>query len=354
MPAPTFKPMSASTRAVDAWARADVRLGEAIDDLFMADDARLDDRTRARVTHALTALVAGIETDLRRHAARVLADAGDIARAEAMLSGAEVFARLARAGLLRDLDLIDELLARVRMDVLAEALPTAPVAVEAPSLLVRLTEAPDTVVAKAAAALLAAQTRRQAANENGTAEPAALPADVQHRLVWRVAAALRERDDAAVDRAIAQAAVRSLAAYDEGDRPEGVAMRLAGAIDARPAELAPLLIEALGDRNLQLFAGVLAHALALDHDQLRAMVVEPEGERLWLALRAVSLDRSTIAQVALALSEADPRRDIEAFADRLDAIAAVAADEAAAALAPFALDRDFRAAVAALARSERR
>ena len=355
MPAPSSDPVpNAIVRAAHAWARADVRLTEAIDDLFLSNDARLDDRVRSRVSHALTALIEGIETDLRRHTARVLADAGEISRAERVLGGREVFERLVRAGLLRDIDLVDELLARVRLDVMAEALPTMVVTADRPSLLVRLVEAPDTVVAKAASALLAAQNRRQAANADEAAEPATLPGDVQHRLVWRVAAALREGDDALLDRAIAQAAVRSLAAYDEGDRPESVAMRLAAAIDARPAELGPLLIEALGDRNLQLFAGVLAHALAMDHDQLRAMVVEPEGERLWLALRAVSLDRTVIAQVALSLSEADPRRDIEAFADRLDAIAAVPADAAAAALAPFALDRDFRAAMAALARSERR
>ena len=353
MPAHSSEP-SATTRAADAWARADRRLEHAIDDLFLPDDARLDDRVRKRVTDTLTRLVEGIAGELGRHAARVLASAGDNARAEAVLAVRDVFARLGRAELLRDVDLLDELLARVRLDVIAEALPTAPVAPDQPSLLVRLTEVPDPVVAKAAAALLAAQNRRQAANGNGSAEPAMLPADVQHRLVWRVAAALRKRDDAPADRAIAQAAMRSLAAYDEGDRPEVLAMRLAAAIDARPAELGPLLIEALGNRNLQLFAAVLAQALATDHDQLRAMVVEPEGERLWLALRAISLDRLTIAQVALALSEADGRRDIEAFADRLDAIAAVPAGEAAAALAPFALDRDFRAAMAALARSERR
>lgn len=353
MPIPSPE-LSATVRAADAWVRAEVRLGHAIDDLFLADEGRLDDRVRARVTDALTRLVEGIATDLRRHAARVLAGIGDTARAEAVLADRDVIVRLTRAGLLRDVDLLDELIAQVRMDVIAEALPIAQVATDVPSVLVRLTEVPDTVVAKAASALLVAQNRRQAANGNGTAEPAMLAADVQHRLVWRAAAALRERDDPAADRAIAQAAVRSLAAYDEGDRPEALAMRLAAAIDARPAELGPLLIEALGGRNVQLFAGVLAHALGLDQDQLRAMVVEPEGERLWLALRAVSLDRSTIAHVALVLSEADPRRDIEAFADRLDAIAAVPADEAAAALAPFALDRDFRAAVAALARSERR
>lgn len=341
-------------RATQAWARADARLADAIDDLFLPEDSRLNDQVRARVTQTLAALVAGIEIDLRRHAARVLVGMGDTARAEALLEHGDVFARLARAGLLRDVDLLDELLARVQLDLMADALPATLAAAEMPTLLVRLTEVPDRVVAKAAAALLAANTRRQSANEAGTVEACALPADVQHRLVWRIAAALRECDDARADRAIAQAAVRSLAAYDEEDRPEGVAMRLARAIDARPAELAALLLEALGDRSLILFAAVLAHALATDPDQLRAMVVEPEGERLWLALRAVSLDRETIARVALALSEADPRRDIEAFADRLDAVAAVPADEARAALAPFALDRDFRAAMAALARSERR
>ena len=346
--------MSATQRATSAWTRADARLTGAIEDLFLADDSRLDDQVRTTVTQTLTALIAQIEADLRRHAARLLSSAGDFARAEAMLEHGDVFARLARAGLLRDVDLIDELLARARMDIIADALPTTITASDAPSFLVRLTVVPDSVVAKAASALLAAQNRRRSANEAGLVEPSALPAEVQHRLVWRVAAALRAGDDTKTDRAIAQAALRSLAAYDEHDRPENVAMRLALAIDARPAELASLLLETLGDRNPTLFAAVLAHALSMDHDQLRAMVVEPEGERLWLALRAVSLDRATMAQIALVLSEADPRRDIEAFADRLDDLAAVPADEAAAALAPFTLDRDFRAATAALARSERR
>ncbi|HEU0067318.1 MAG TPA: DUF2336 domain-containing protein, partial [Sphingomonas sp.] len=185
-------------------------------------------------------------------------------------------------------------------------------------------------------------------------EAAVLPADVQHRLVWRIAAALRPGSDPASDRAIVQAAQRSLAHYDEGERPESVSMRLAVAIDARAHELGPLLIEALGDRNPTLLVAVLAHALRMDQEEVRAMVVDPEGERLWLALRACDLDRPTIAQIALALSDADPRRDIEAFADRLDAIAEVPVAEATAALAPFTLDRDFRAAMAALARSERR
>jgi hypothetical protein len=130
-------------------------------------------------------------------------------------------------------------------------------------------------------------------------------------------------------------------------------MRLAAAIDARPDELAPLLLEALGDRRLSLFVAVLAQAIGLEFEQAQALVLEPEGERLWLALRAAQLDRPTIARIALALSDADPRRDIEAFADDLDRIAAIPPAEARLALAPETLAPDFRAAIRALERAAR-
>jgi hypothetical protein len=209
-------------------------------------------------------------------------------------------------------------------------------------LLIRLAAVPDRVVAGAAQALLVADSR----------EEAVLPAELHHRLVWQVAAAIRpDPSDADTDRAIAEAATRSLAAHDEGDRPEAVATRLAAAIDARPDELAPLLLEALGDRRPGLFTAVLAQAVGIDAAQLRTVVLEPEGERLWLALRAAQLDRQTIARIALALADADPRRDIEGFADQLDRIAAVEPAEARLALAPETLDPAFRAAILALARS---
>ena len=60
-----------------------------------------------------------------------------------------------------------------------------------------------------------------------------LPADLQHRLAWRVAAAVRPATaDPDADRAIAEATNRHLGAHDEGDRIEAVATRLAAAIDA--------------------------------------------------------------------------------------------------------------------------
>lgn len=345
---------SLATRVGDAGARRDeAQLSAAIDDFFLDDDARLDDRTRLTLARVLGAIIGAIEADIRGHAARVLGGwAEDAAAAAIRDPHPATLDRLLAAGVLRDRVLMEELIGRVRQDLLAEALPTAVAAPDQPSLLVRLTEVADSVVASAAATLLAAQSRRRSANDLGVVAGTELSAENHHRLVWWVAAAVREAagDDPSVDRAIEDAALRSLAAHDEGDRLEALATRLAIAIDARPGEVAALLVEVLGDRAVALFIAVAARAVALDFDQMRTVLLDPAGDRLWIVLRAAGLDRATIARIGLSLADADPRRDVESFADSLDAIVAVPVDEARAALAPLALHPDLRRALADLAR----
>ena len=57
-------------RAAAALGRADRGLAQTIDDFFIDDDARLDDRTRATLAVTLAAMVAAVEGDLRHRAAR--------------------------------------------------------------------------------------------------------------------------------------------------------------------------------------------------------------------------------------------------------------------------------------------
>ena len=128
-------------------------------------------------------------------------------------------------------------------------------------------------------------------------------------------------------------------------------MRFAAAIDAQPAELPGLLVESLGDRRIVLFTALLAHAMGVGYAQAREIILDPEADRLWLAFRALDLTRDTIAKAGYALCEADPRRDLESFADTLDAIVSIAAAEARNALAPMKLHPDYRAAVLALGRA---
>jgi len=350
MPTVPPQPLSPAEAAVRARTRAAVRAHGAVADFFLPDDARLDERTRVVAARMLGEAIGGLDLAIRRHAARLLGRAGPDDEAERLLAlRDDVAARLSRPGLLPG-ELIEELIARVRHDALAERLTAADADAEQPSLLVRLAGVPDTVVAGAASALLAAENRRRGDTDHGPGGGSELPAELHHRLAWLIAAALHEMAgaDVTVGRALAEATARSIAAYDEGDRLDAVATRLAIAIDARGHELPELLIDALGDRRLALFIAVLARALDLDFAQTRALVVEPDDERLWLGLRAAALERSTIARIALMLADADPRRDIESFAERLDEVAAVSADAAREALAWLTLPPDFRAAIHAL------
>ena len=322
-------------------------LRASADDLLLPEAARLGDRSRLTLRQMLRTLIETIERALRHHAAGLLGNRGAAILAE----DGRAFDRLMRSGLLRDDALVIELIARVRQDLLGQALPIAVGSPDMPSLLVQLATSADIGMAQAARLLLAADSRRRAALEQGGTTEADLPASLRPGLIWSVAAAIRQEEDAELDQALVAAAEHRIAAAVEGDGAEAAAMALARAIDARIDERAVLLLDALGDRRLGLFIAVIAHGLRLSFGQVRAIVLEPEGDRLWLALRALEVDRGVIAQVGLALAEADPARDIEALADQLDAIAAVPPTAARLALAPLALPGDFRRAIAALARS---
>lgn len=339
-------------RAAAAERRAEARLATAIDDFLLAENDRLDDRTRAAMSALLEGAVRAIEREIAGHAARQLGD-GAVAAGD----GATTLARLLDAGLLRDRELIGELLGQVRLDLLGESLLANRAPGTQPVLLARLGACEDGVVASAARDYLLADGRQR---DSAAARGSDLPAALHRRLVWWVAAVLRERhpgepgQQAAIDRALTGAAQRRLAAHDDGDRLDRAAIRLAAAIDARPDERAELLIEALGEGHAALFVAVAAHAFGIDFAEARGLTLDPEGDRLWLALRAHGFDRATIARIGLALADADPRRDIEAFADELDAIAAVPVEAAGAVLAPLALHPDFRAALRALDRNAAR
>lgn len=336
--------------------RADRRLAAAIADLHADATDRLTEREQLVLRHALTALCALVENDLRQFAARLLATRGAPEIALALTRGEPiVFAALHAAGLLGTTDFLRPVLARTAGALLAERLPVdAGHSPERASLLVRLSAHRDGVVAAAATAALAADARRRDAID-GPAPRNDIAAEQQHRLVWWASAVLRsafapqaQDDRAAFDRALTEAAERALAVHDEGERAEAAAMRLVQLLAPPPGDRAALLIDALADRRVPLFVALIAQMLGLPYDGASALVLDPVGHRLWLALRSANLDRATIAQIGLALCEADPRRSVDGFADDLDTLMTVSPDAARAAIDALWLHPDLHAAMRAL------
>ncbi len=342
-------------RADAAALRARVALATAIDDMFLPEAERLDNRTRAALGATIAAMAGGIEGELVERAGRMLAARGAGVPAGALAGGAPLVERLASAGLLHDADFVGECLARVRLELLAAAMPGEATEGEIPSVLARLAQSSDRVVASAAAGVMIGESQRRGVAESGALVGTGLPAGLHARLLWWVAAALRERaaavapdQIAAIDRAITEAALRNLAAHDEGDRLESVAMRLAAAIEAEEQELPALLDEMLRDRRLVMIAAFVAHALGTSFDLARELLTDAARDRLWLVLRALDVPRDVMARIGYQLSEADPRCDADGFADTLDVAMAVDAETARIAVEPLRLHPGYRAAVVAL------
>lgn len=331
-------------RVAMADAREAARQAAVIDDYFRPVTDRIDDRTRQALDTLFTGIVLAIDADLRGRAAQSAMKRGTVRDMATLVGGDVVVDRLRDTPAIRTGEVMGVLLARVELDGLATRLAPMATTQDGVSLLSRLVDCPDPGVAAAAADLLTLEARRREVEAPIVSE---LPAELHHRLVWQVAAAIRAENTVFPDRdrALSDAAWHVIAAHDEGDGVEPAATRLAAAIDARCEERPALLVESLGDRRPSLFVAVLAHAIGMDFDQARGVVIDPDGDRLLYALRAIGLDRSTVARIGLALAQADPRRDVDRLADRIDAVMAVSIADCVSAVSPLCLHRDFRDAI---------
>ena len=128
-----------------------------------------------------------------------------------------------------------------------------------------------------------------------------LPAELQHKLVWLVAAALRhyivqQHGLAAVDGVIEEAAGALIAAHDEGAILEAHATRLALRLAADGRLDGALLLRMLSEGLLPLF---IAGAAALPGSIMPPtweVIADPRGRGPAMLLRAAGLDRDEAAR----------------------------------------------------------
>ena len=134
-----------------------------------------------------------------------------------------------------------------------------------------------------------------------------LSAELQHRLVWIVAAALRHyivqhHHVSSVDAAIEEAAAALLARYDEGEGFEVRAMRLVRRLHRAGRMNGSLLARLLGEGSLPLFIAGAAVLCSLDYAAAWEVLSDPRGRGPALLLRAAGLSRKDAAAILLALN----------------------------------------------------
>lgn len=138
-----------------------------------------------------------------------------------------------------------------------------------------------------------------------------LPAELQHRLIWMVAAALRQylvqqHNVAAVDGPVEEAAGALVAAYDEGESFESLAMRLARRLHRLGRLDGAALARMIGDGVLPFFIAGLSVLDSLDPGATWEVLSDPGGRGPALLVRAAGVERDEAAAIFLALNARGP------------------------------------------------
>jgi uncharacterized protein (DUF2336 family) len=328
-------------------ASARARLAAVAADLALPKALRLTERQRAAVTALFGALVRDAEDELRAALLeRLPASETDALRAALASASLSIALPLLESGpLVGDPQLLSLLLRRAEEHRLV-AVPAAE-----QGLLGILAGDENAAIAAEAMGLLIARNSRFDGFQEPLVGRSDLPAELRHRLLWSVAAALRrymiERhgvDPAAADEALPEAAGTVLPPYDEAGGVEARAMRLAAMLaqDGRLADDFPA--RAAEEGNLPLLVALLAIRTGFGFEETWDLLSDLSAGGAALLLHAARLDRTSAAAILFRLAPGDA-----AAAAQLDRFDTVSEAEVARLLAPWRSDPAYRAAIAELA-----
>ena len=312
-------------------AAARERFAVAATDLLLPDSVRLTEWQRLTAASLLNRIVRGIEDSLRTRLAVAFEGHEGL---HAALSSAHVpiaLPILERAQVLRDADLSNILVRRVE-----EHRFWKKASAERDAYLFELVRDADEEIATEAMAVVIARSRRFDRFQDPTVGQIELPAELQHKLVWMVAAALRQyisqqHSVLSVDGAVEAAASAMIAGYDEGESLEAHALRLARRLHHGRRLDGTALARIAGEGVLPFFIAGLSVLCALDHVAAWEVLSDPRGRGPALMLRAAGIGREEAAAILLALNERGPfisGVESDAVAEQLELFDTV--DEAAA------------------------
>ena len=195
--------------------------------------------------------------------------------------------------------------------VQAKTLDETDAPAEGQDLLFELVRDRDEVVAAEAMELVIARSRRFDRFQEPDMGQVELPAELQHKLVWLVAASLRhyivqQHGLAAVDGVIEEAGSALIASHDEGTILEAHAARLAQRL-ARTGRLdGAILVRILSEGMLPLFIAGAATLCGLEHAAAWEVIADPRGRGPAILLRAAGIEREEAAAILLLANSRGP------------------------------------------------
>ena len=330
------------------------RFSVAATDLLLPERSRLSEWQRSTASALLLRLVASIEDSLRAALAGRFAGQEALNAALGSASVAIALPLLERAGVLRDGELGTVLVRRVE----EHRYWKENASLAADDLLTELIRHQDEAIAAEAISLLVARSKRFDRFQEPLLGQSDLPAELQHRLVWSVAAALRQYmiqrhqiASGAADAAISAAAGEMIATYDEGRTMEACCMRLARLLQAGGRLEGRDLARTLEEGLLPLFVAGIAVRCGLDYPAAWEVLADPQGKGPALLLRSGDIGRPDSATILLTLNTRGrlfSAAEGDAVAAQLDLFDSTSLPAAAEVLRLWQVDPGYRAAIARL------
>lgn len=289
-----------------------------IGDLFHDQQDVVSAQERALMLDILEKLIGEVARDVRRKLSLKLADAPGMPRELAvLLANDEIEVAtpiLMRSNALQDVDLIEIIRHRSRQHILAVAMRRDVTTTVSDALIetgdrdvIRtLLENQDANIARIALAYLVEQSKTLDEFQEPLVRRRDLPADLARRLVYWVAASLRqaliERFAIDVDtlddrlEPVVKEEIAVAAAESEADSAAAVLSRALG--DGR--QLTPrLLLQTLRKGEVQLFEAMFAEMSGLRLKLVNRLAYEPGGQGLAVAARGIGLNREEFATIFL-------------------------------------------------------
>ena len=333
-------------------AAARERFAVAATDLLLPEQARLTEWQRLTAANLLSRLIRSIEDALRVPLAEHFADREAV---HAALSSAHVpivLPILERAGALSDSDLGTVLVRRVEEHRFWKAYGQG----IGEDLLYALVRDSDPDLASEAMEMVIARSRRFDRFQEPVLGHVDLPAELQHKIVWLSAAALRhylvqQHGLRSVDAAVESAATAFIAQYDEGAGLEAAAVRLSRRLRMLGRLDGALLTRALSEGMLPLFIAGLSVCAGLDHAAAWEILSDPRGRGPALLLRAAMIERDDAAAILLLLNTRGrlfSGAEGDAAAEQLELYDSLDAASAAEVMRLWQADPAYRASVARL------
>jgi hypothetical protein len=322
------------------------RLTVAAADLALPERLRLSDWQRSKASSLAGKLIRTVEDELRADLA-----ASEAIRAHQALAAAFASAHVPIAiPMLERVAFSDHALVATLVRRTQEH-RRAPIRASGETpFLVGLIADGDPMVAEHAMAVLIGQSRRLDTFDEPAAARTELPAELEHRLVWRVAAALRQYmveihglGAAAADKQVVAAAERLLARYDEGDVLEARAMRLVRRLHETGRLDDAVMERIISEGSLTLFIAAIAVRTSISHASAWEIASEPKGRGLVFLLRAAAIDRGRAAAILLILAASE-----EAVAAQVDMFDVTDVASARDALRLWRVNPGYREAIAEL------